>query len=81
MILITDYIIALIIIFIIFVHYALLFILQGDSGGPLTIHKNLLIGIISWSSKDPDCASPLYPDVHTRVSEYVDWINEHIKKL
>ncbi|OXU16899.1 hypothetical protein TSAR_004603 [Trichomalopsis sarcophagae] len=53
----------------------------GDSGGPVTIHKNILIGIISWSSKDPDCASPLYPDVHVRVSEYLDWINKHVKKM
>ncbi|XP_058799008.1 trypsin Blo t 3-like [Phymastichus coffea] len=48
----------------------------GDSGGPITFN-NVLIGIVSWSHKDPECGSPKFPDVHTRVSEYIDWIKRH----
>ncbi|XP_058798968.1 mite allergen Eur m 3-like isoform X2 [Phymastichus coffea] len=50
---------------------------NGDSGGPLTV-DNKLTGIVSWSIKDPDCASTKYPGVYTRVSEFVDWIYKYI---
>lgn len=49
---------------------------QGDSGGPLTVDGKLT-GVVSWSIKDPDCASTKYPGVYTRVSEFVDWIHKH----
>lgn len=49
---------------------------SGDSGGPLTIGMKL-IGIVSWSVKDPYCASTHFPNVYTRVSEYIDWIYEN----
>ncbi|OXU16898.1 hypothetical protein TSAR_004602 [Trichomalopsis sarcophagae] len=51
---------------------------NGDSGGPLTVDGKLT-GIVSWSIKDPYCASTKYPGVYTRVSAYVDWIAEHTK--
>ncbi|XP_023246672.1 trypsin-1-like [Copidosoma floridanum] len=49
---------------------------SGDSGGPLSIDGKL-VGIVSWSIKDPYCASTTYPGIYTRVSKYVDWINEN----
>lgn len=43
----------------------------GDSGGPL-IANNKIIGISSFARI---CALG-YPDGFTRVSKYVDWINQ-----
>lgn len=45
---------------------------HGDSGGPLT-HNNKVAGIVSWGRP---CAIG-YPDVFTRVSEFIDWIHEN----
>lgn len=47
---------------------------SGDSGGPL-VHENKLIGITSWAFL---CARGL-PDGFTRVSEYVDWVEDKMK--
>lgn len=47
----------------------------GDSGGPV-IQNNRLVGIISWGL---DCADRKYPGVHTRVGNYIDWIETTIK--
>lgn len=47
---------------------------SGDSGGPL-VYNNELIGITSWAQL---CALGL-PDGFTRVSEYVPWIEKHMK--
>ncbi|XP_046982421.1 mite allergen Der f 3-like isoform X2 [Schistocerca americana] len=47
---------------------------SADSGGPL-FHEGVLVGIVSWSY---NCGEPPYPDVFTRVSSYVDWINQYI---
>jgi hypothetical protein len=47
---------------------------QGDSGGPLLIDSNTgpqQLGIVSWGF---GCASPGYPGVFTRVSEFANWI-------
>ncbi|KAJ8683977.1 hypothetical protein QAD02_019769 [Eretmocerus hayati] len=49
---------------------------NGDSGGPLTVNGTL-VGIVSWSVKDPFCASTKFPNVYTRVSEYIDWIKDN----
>ncbi|KAJ8683976.1 hypothetical protein QAD02_019768 [Eretmocerus hayati] len=51
---------------------------RGDSGGPLTAN-GILVGIVSWSSKDPYCASTKYPGVYTRVSEFIKWIKDSVK--
>lgn len=48
--------------------------IQGDSGGPAVItngSKPLLVGIVSFGE---DCGEPAYPGVYTRVSKYIDWI-------
>ena len=53
---------------------------QGDSGGPLyysdTINsasKFVLAGITSYGYK---CAQAGFPGIYTRVSYYIDWIND-----
>ena len=54
---------------------------DGDSGGPLacrstTDGKWVLIGILSFGPQD--CSSRDAYSVYTRVSSYVNWINNKI---
>lgn len=44
----------------------------GDSGGPL-VASGVLVGLVSWGTP---CAVG-YPDVFTRVSSFVSWIQEN----
>ena len=48
---------------------------QGDSGGPLWFENanggKYLVGIVSSGR---GCARPYYPGLYTRVSLYIDWI-------
>ncbi|XP_067389281.1 mast cell protease 1A-like [Emydura macquarii macquarii] len=46
---------------------------QGDSGGPL-VCEGTVQGIVSWGPSTP-------PGVYTRVSTFVPWIEEQMKKL
>lgn len=57
---------------------------NGDSGGPIQITTNnnmclyYIIGITSFGSSF--CAQKYSPGVYTRVSSYVDWIENKIWK-
>ncbi|XP_018403822.1 PREDICTED: transmembrane protease serine 3-like [Cyphomyrmex costatus] len=48
---------------------------HGDSGGPL-VANGAQIGIVSYGVP---CAVG-FPDVYTRVSSFISWINAHLKK-
>lgn len=48
---------------------------KGDSGGPLIYH-GYQVGVVSWGKKE--CTGDGKPGVYTRVSNYADWIFEHI---
>ncbi|KAF6077930.1 kallikrein related peptidase 13 [Phyllostomus discolor] len=50
---------------------------EGDSGGPL-VCNGTLYGIISWG--DFPCGQPNRPGVYTRVSQYISWIQNTIRK-
>lgn len=49
---------------------------QGDSGGPLQCNMKdgrwYLAGLTSFGS---GCAKPGFPDVFTRLTHYIEWIN------
>ena len=47
---------------------------NGDSGGPLVDSRKNLVGIVSWGENG--CKATM-PNVYTRVSTYVDWINSN----
>ncbi|XP_069688917.1 venom protease-like isoform X2 [Periplaneta americana] len=54
---------------------------QGDSGGPLVVREgdaHVLVGVVSSGI---GCGSKAFPGVYSRVSSYVDWINNKLSYL
>ncbi|XP_029795849.1 tissue-type plasminogen activator isoform X3 [Suricata suricatta] len=52
---------------------------QGDSGGPLVCMKDnhmTLVGIISWGL---GCGQKDVPGVYTKVTNYLDWIQDNMR--
>uniref|UniRef100_A0A6G1S9S6 Clotting factor B n=1 Tax=Aceria tosichella TaxID=561515 RepID=A0A6G1S9S6_9ACAR len=53
---------------------------QGDSGGPLMVSDQTgrwtLHGVVSFGKQ---CGLPSYPGVFSRVTQYLDWIEENTK--
>ncbi|XP_068085728.1 trypsin-like [Anabrus simplex] len=49
---------------------------DGDSGSPVVVDGEV-VGIVSWGAKK----TLYFPNVHTRVSSYIDWIEEHVGAL
>ncbi|MEM8705171.1 MAG: trypsin-like serine protease [Actinomycetota bacterium] len=50
---------------------------QGDSGGPLVVNRSgvlMVAGIVSFNSNLGCAIREDLPDVYTRVSAYVDWV-------
>ena len=52
---------------------------SGDSGGPLAVlgldTYYSQIGVVSWGW---NCGLPQYPGVYTRVTSFLDWIQDRI---
>ncbi|KAJ3617354.1 hypothetical protein MTP99_007084 [Tenebrio molitor] len=51
---------------------------SGDSGGPLA-QDDTVIGIVSWGFTP--CGSEGAPSVYTKVSNFIDFINENVSDL
>ncbi|CAH1383051.1 unnamed protein product [Tenebrio molitor] len=51
---------------------------SGDSGGPLA-QDDTVIGIVSWGFTP--CGSQGAPSVYTKVSNFIDFINENVSDL
>ncbi|XP_074783815.1 serine protease 57 [Athene noctua] len=47
----------------------------GDSGGPL-IFKEKVYGIVSFSGER--CGDRRYPDIYTKISNYIDWVHRTV---
>uniref|UniRef100_A0A8B9M4Z6 Serine protease 57 n=1 Tax=Accipiter nisus TaxID=211598 RepID=A0A8B9M4Z6_9AVES len=52
-------------------------ICTGDSGGPLVFNKKVY-GIVSFSGKR--CGDRRYPDIYTKVSNYIDWAHRIVQR-
>ncbi|XP_076341795.1 chymotrypsinogen B-like [Tachypleus tridentatus] len=54
----------------------------GDSGGPLAVEVDnrwIVLGVVSFGRSE--CAEESWPSVFTRVSSYLDWIQEHVSDI
>lgn len=51
---------------------------QGDSGGPIQMIKDEQYFIVGITSFGKGCGSPGIPGIYTRVSLFIDWIEERV---
>jgi secreted trypsin-like serine protease len=51
----------------------------GDSGGPLVVSVNGQWQQAGIVSSGYDCAEPNYYGIYTRVSSFVDWVDDYVK--
>ena len=54
--------------------------LQGDSGGPMMLKndkdgRKIVVGVVSVGL---GCGRPKSVGIYTRISRYIDWIQNHI---
>ncbi|RXN08186.1 complement factor D-like protein [Labeo rohita] len=52
---------------------------DGDSGGPL-VYGDTAVGVVSFYLLNR-CNSPVYPNVYTKISPYLEWIRKIIKNV
>lgn len=53
---------------------------SGDSGGPLVLaNSSTIVGVVSWGMNP--CATAGAPAVYTKVSNFIDFIKEHVDDL
>ncbi|XP_067253518.1 complement factor D-like isoform X1 [Chanodichthys erythropterus] len=52
---------------------------KGDSGGPL-VCGNTAVGITSFGSRR-HCNSPEHPNVYTKISQYIQWIQKVVRNV
>ncbi|KAJ9585582.1 hypothetical protein L9F63_002612, partial [Diploptera punctata] len=53
---------------------------EGDSGGPLMLKYDGRWIQIAITSHGMECGSSFFPGVYTRVTEYMEWIEENIRE-
>ena len=58
---------------------------NGDSGGPLVVPLNdggyIQAGVVSWgmsSAQTGACAEDALFSAYTRISNYIDWLNQTV---
>ena len=52
---------------------------QGDSGAGLVVRNGGKLELVGIMSAGIACGRPLKPGVYTRISEYRDWITDHMQ--
>ncbi|XP_049784979.1 serine protease persephone-like [Schistocerca cancellata] len=50
----------------------------GDSGGPLVMGKSAPYTVVGITSMGPKPCGGNVPSIYTRVSDYIDWIEDHV---